>query len=51
HVSRLGANWVVQQGAIAAYASKARWLPRLLETNTRHQARIKDCVDGIDGME
>lgn len=51
HISRLGVNCLVQRGAIAAYASKQRWLPRILETNREHQAMIKACVDGIKGLK
>jgi aspartate/methionine/tyrosine aminotransferase len=47
HVSRLGGNWVAQRGAIAAYRTKPKWLPRVLEVNRRHQAEIKNCIDTL----
>ncbi len=50
-VDRLGGNWVAQQGAIAAYRTKPKWKPRVLETNRRNQDAIKTCVDAIDALE
>jgi aspartate aminotransferase len=51
HISRLGVNWVTQRGAIAAYKSKAEWLPGLLETNKSHQAMIHECLQSIKGWQ
>ncbi len=49
HVSRLGGNWIAQQGAIAAYKSMGRWLSRVLETNRRHQKMLAKCIEGVAG--
>ena len=49
HISRLGVNWVTQRGAIAAYNSKAEWLPKLLETNRSHQSMIVESLSSIKG--
>jgi len=50
-VSRLGGNWVAQQGAIAAYRTKDEWRPRVLEASRRHQARLSECIAGIEGLK
>lgn len=47
HISRLGGNWVAQRGAIAAYRTKPKWLPKVLEVNRQHQAEIKTCIDRL----
>lgn len=50
-VNRLGGNWVAQQGAIAAFQTKPKWKPRVLEMNKRNQEAIKACIDTIDELE
>lgn len=50
-VARLGGNWVAQQGAIAAYKSKGKWLSRVLETNRANQRLIEEAVDAVPELE
>ena len=50
HVSRLGVNWIAQRGAIAAYESKAEWLPELLKANRQHHTQIHECLQDVEGM-
>jgi aspartate/methionine/tyrosine aminotransferase len=49
-IARLGVNIVTQEGALVAYRSKQTWLPKVLETNRRHQSALKACFDTVDGM-
>jgi aspartate/methionine/tyrosine aminotransferase len=50
-ISRLGASWVTQRGAAAAYASKKEWLPELLEVNLAHQRLLHEAIDNVQGMD
>jgi len=49
-VSRLGGNWIAQQGAIAAYRSKANWCPKVLEINRHNQKTLQACISRIPGL-
>jgi aspartate aminotransferase len=50
-ISRLGVSVVVQQGAIAAYKTKSKWLPRVLETNKRNQKALAACFGATEGIK
>lgn len=49
-VSRLGANWVSQRGAIAAYRTKGEWLPKVVETSRRHLAELNSAIEAVEGL-
>lgn len=50
-VSRLGGNWVAQQGAIAAYRTKREWLPKVLEVTKRNQEIVIQAVRKVEGLD
>ena len=49
-IARLGVSIVTQEGALAAYRTKHNWLPKVLETNRRHQSMLKTCFESVDGV-
>ena len=50
-IARLGVNIITQLGALAAYRTKSTWLPRVLETNMKHQIALKECFDSVKGLK
>lgn len=49
-VSKLGVNIVVQRGAVAAYRTKQKWLPVVMNANRRHQKLLWESIKGIPGF-
>ncbi len=50
-ISRLGVNVVTQRGAIAAYKTKARWLPELRRINNHHKKLLTDRLSLLTGAK
>lgn len=49
-VSRLGGNWIAQQGAIAAYRTKPKWKPKVLDVSRKNQEMLHGCIKKIPGL-
>ena len=48
-ISRLGVNLVTQRGAIAAYRTKAQWLPKLRRLNDEHKRLLGERLASLQG--
>lgn len=49
-INVLGTNVLAQRAAKAALETKDDWLPEVVETSRANQERIKEMVDGLEGV-